>query len=215
MKNKLTRLFIATAAITLAVGCKGKNSVANDPKIVLTTFFEKLSKKDIEGAAKLATKESKGTLELMKKAMDVGENLGNMSEAKKEKDPAEEFKKMQIGEAKIDGDNATVSVSNPSKDDKVVDFPLKKEDGSWKVDFSMGTLMKMGMNQTGKNSNPFNEDNSGLDSAGLSDKMNNFMNGDSLKKGLEQLDSALKNLDPEKMKKMKDALKSLEKVKDQ
>jgi len=213
MKKQLINLFIATAVITLAVGCKGKDNVANDPKTVLSSFFEKMSKKDMDGAAKLATKDSKGTLEMMKKGIEAAEKMGKMGDETKKEDPTEEFKKMKIGEAKIDGDNATVSVSNPSKDNKVVDFPLKKEDGSWKVDFSMATLMKMGMEQAGKNGNMFNEDNSGSDSTGLSDKMNNFMNGDSLKKGLEQLDSALKSLDPEKMKEMKDALKNLEKLK--
>ena len=55
----------------------------------------------------------------------------------KEKDNAEDFKNMKIGEAKIDGDNATVSVTNPGKDNATFDFPLKKEGGDWKVDFSM------------------------------------------------------------------------------
>ena len=62
--------------------------------------------------------------------------------------------------------------------------------------------------EKGDMNNPFN----GSDTAGMSDKMNNLMNGDSLKKGMELLDSALKKLDPEKMKEMKDALKNLDKL---
>ena len=194
MKKNLTALFIAAAAIILAAGCKGKDNVVNDPKSVLTAFFERMSKKDIDGAARLATKDSKGTLDLMKKAMDVGEKMGAMGDSLKKEDPSEEFKKMLIGEAKIDGDNATVSVSNPGKDNNIVDFPLKKEGGSWKVDFSMGTLMKMGMNQATQNGDMNNFMNNS-DTAGFSDKMKNLMNMDSLKKGLEQLDSAMKNLE--------------------
>jgi DNA-directed RNA polymerase specialized sigma54-like protein len=196
MRKNLTALFIAIAAITLAVGCKGKDKVADDPKAVLTAFFERMSKKDMEGAAKLATKDSKGTLEMMKKAIDMGEKMGKMGDSAKKDDPSEEFKKMKIGDAKIDGDNATVSVSNPGKDDKVVDFPLKKEGGSWKVDFSMATLMKMGMNEA--------KQTEGLD-------LNNMMNSDSLKNGLQQLDSLMKDIDPEKLK---ESMKELEKLKE-
>ena len=97
MKKNLTTLFIAAAAVvTLAAGCKGKDKVANDPKTVLTAFFERMSNKDIDGAAKLATKESKGTLDMMKKAMDASKKMGKMSESPKD-DPSEGFKKMKIG----------------------------------------------------------------------------------------------------------------------
>ena len=142
MIKKLNTLLIAATVLTLAVGCKGKDSVANDPKTVLISFFERMSKKDFDGAAKLATKDSKSTMDMMKKAMDAAEKMGGLSDKTKKDDPSEEFKKMQVGDAKIDGDNATVSVTNPSKDNNVVNFPLKKEGGSWKVDFSMATLMK-------------------------------------------------------------------------
>jgi hypothetical protein len=217
MKKIVSTLFAATAVLVLAVGCKGKDTVANDPKAVLAAFFEKMSKKDMEGAAKLATKGSQGTMEMMKKAMtmaeDMKDKMGGLKDSAKEKDPSEDFKKMKIGEAKIDGDNATVSVTNTDKDDKVVEFPLKKEDGAWKVDFSMGTLMKMGMDQVGKKGGFGDIDMP--DTAGASEKMENLFNTDSLQKGMEQLDSAMKNLDPEKMKKLKDAMDELKKLKDQ
>jgi hypothetical protein len=211
MKKKITPFLISAAVMILAAGCKGKDSVSNDPRAVLITFFERMAKKDIDGAAKLATRDSKSTMQMMKKAMDAAEQIGEMPGAVKKNDPSEDFKKMQIGEARINGDNATVSVTNPSKDNNTFDFPLKKEDGNWKVDFSMGTLMKMGMEQAGKNKNFMNDNNAPADTTGISDRMNKLLNGDSLKTGLEKLDSLMKNIDPEKMKKMKDALKSLEK----
>jgi hypothetical protein len=66
--KKIFGFFLLIAFATpVFIGCKGKDSVANDPKTVLTTFFERMSKKDIDGAAKLATKDSKGTLDMMKK----------------------------------------------------------------------------------------------------------------------------------------------------
>lgn len=212
MRRIVTTLILAVAAISFLSGCKGKDSVANDPKTVLITFFERMSKKDIDGATKLATKESEGTMQMMKKAMTMGEEMKDKMGGKEtEKDPAEDFKNMKFGEAKIDGDNATVTVTNPSKDDKTIDFPLKKEGGSWKVDFSMATLMKMGMNQAGKNG--MDDINIG-DTTGASENLENLMNGDSLKKGMEMLDSVMKNMDPEKMKEMKDAMKNIEKLKE-
>ncbi len=203
MKKITANYFVIASAIMLLVaGCKGKDKqVENDPKAVVTAFFERISEKDMDGAAKLATKESKGTLEMMKKAVDAAEKMG-MKDSIGKDDPAEDFKNMVIGEAKIDGDNATVSVSNKVKDDGVKEFPLKKEGGEWKVDFSMATLMKMGMDQAGK------KDDS--DTTGGMDKIKDLMNSDSLKKGLQGLDSLMKEIDPEKMK---EAMKELEKLK--
>lgn len=207
------------------IGCKGKDSVnGGDPKTVLIAFFERMSKKDLEGAAKLATKDSKSTMEMMKKAMEMGETMKDkMGDGKvEENDPAEEFKNMKIGEAKIDGDNATVSVSNPSKGEQAFDFPLKKEDGQWKVDFSMSTLMKMGMNEANKtmNNNDNNFESDGdeynpMDSSFSMEKLNKLMNSDSLKMGLEKLDSLMKSIDPEKMKEFKDIMNKVKKSTEQ
>lgn len=193
---------LAVAVIALAIaGCKGKDGVADNPKAVLIAFFERMSKKDLEGAAKLATKDSKGTMDMMKKAMDMAEKMKGTQ--KEDDDPAEDFKNMEVGDAKIDGDNATVSVTNKKKNE-TVDFPLKKEGGSWKVDFSMGTLMKMGMDKA-------KQDGKEIDQEDI-DKMKNF-NMDSLQNQINSaLDTVKKALSPENMDKMKDAMKELEKM---
>ena len=210
MKKTTTNYFVIASAIMLLVaGCKGKDKqVANDPKAVVTAFFERMSKKDMDGAAKLATKESKGTLDLMKKAIDAAEKMGMKDSIGKE-DPAEDFKNIEIGEAKIDGDNATVSITNKAKNDGVKDFPLKKEGGEWKVDFSMATLMKMGMDEAGKTGTDDNSTND-ADTTGGIDKLKDLMNSDTLKKVLQGLDTLLKEIDPEKMK---EAVKEMEKLK--
>jgi Domain of unknown function (DUF4878) len=207
MKKLTTNYFVITGAIMLLVaGCKGKDKqVENDPKAVVIAFFEKMAKKDLDGAAKLATKESKGTIDMMKKAIDAAEKMG-MKDSKEKDDPSEDFKNMVIGEAKIDGDNATVAVSNKAKDDGTKEFPLKKEDGVWKVDFSMATLMKMGMDKGGKTDTDANYS----DTTGGMDNLKNLMNSDTLKKALQGLDTLMKEIDPEKMK---EAMKELEKLK--
>ncbi|HOZ67906.1 MAG TPA: DUF4878 domain-containing protein [Chitinophagaceae bacterium] len=186
--KKLNILLAAIALMTaIFTGCSGS---AGDPKSVLVAFFDKMSKKDLEGAAKLATKESKPTLDMMKKAMDMGEKFKDANT--KEEDPADEFNNMEIGEAKISGDEATVSVTNKKKKE-TFDFPLKKQDGGWKVDFSMATLAKMGMDKAKKEGDMDQKD---------IDDLKNF-NMDSLNQGLKTLDSALKSIKPEDLEKMK------------
>ncbi|MBK8139949.1 MAG: DUF4878 domain-containing protein [Chitinophagaceae bacterium] len=201
MKKVMNSIFAVAVTALVITGCKGKDGVADNPKAVLVAFFERMAKKDLEGAAKLATKDSKSTMDMMKKAMDMAEKMKGTE--KTEEDPAEDFKNMVVGDAKIDGSNATVSVTNKKKNE-TVDFPLKKEDGSWKVDFSMGTLMKMGMDKAKEDGTEINPEDI--------DKMKDF-NMDSLKKGFETIDSALKSMDPKQMDQMKDAMKELEKMK--
>ena len=153
---------------------------------MLTAFFEKMAKKDIDGAAKLCTKDSKGTMDLMKKGVEAAEKMkGKEGEVKEEDD----FKDMLVGDAKIDGDNATVSVTNTKKKE-TVEFPLKKEDGDWKVDFTMSTLMKMGMDaKKDKGEDLFKEED-------ITDTTLNELKdlGDTLKQKLDEMKNELKDV---------------------
>jgi len=198
MKKIFSFLLLAIAMGSISTGCGGGGMSNASPKEVLVAFFEKLSKKDIEGATKLATKDSKATMDMMKKGLDMAEKMKD--QIKDKEDPTEEFKNMEVGEAKINGDNATVAVKNKKKEEEV-EFPLKKEDGAWKVDFSMATLMKMGMDQKNKHNAMDGEDSmkgmEGVDSA-------------SIQEGLKVMDSALKKVDP---KKLEETMKALEKLK--
>ena len=198
MKKIFSFLLLAIAMGSISTGCGGGGMSNASPKEVLVAFFEKLSKKDIEGATKLATKDSKATMDMMKKGLDMAEKMKD--QIKDKEDPTEEFKNMEVGEAKINGDNATVAVRNKKKEEEV-EFPLKKEDGAWKVDFSMATLMKMGMDQKNKHNAMDGEDSmkgmEGVDSA-------------SIQEGLKVMDSALKKVDP---KKLEETMKALEKLK--
>lgn len=198
MKKIFSFFLLAIAMGSISTGCGGGGMSNASPKEVLVAFFEKLAKKDIDGATKLATKDSKSTMDMMKKGLDMAEKMKD--QIKDKEDPTEEFKNMEVGEAKINGDNATVSVKNKKKEEEV-EFPLKKEEGAWKVDFSMATLMKMGMDQKNKRDG-MPEDN-GMNGMGDVDSA-------SVQKGLEVMDSALKKVDP---KKLEEAMKALEKLK--
>jgi hypothetical protein len=198
MKKIFSFFLLVIAVGSISTGCGGGGMSNASPKEVLVAFFEKLAKKDIDGATKLATKDSKATMDMMKKGLDMAEKMKD--QIKDKEDPTEEFKNMEVGEAKINGDNATVSVKNKKKEDEV-EFPLKKEDGAWKVDFSMATLMKMGMDQKNKRSGMNGDDN--MNGMGGVDSV-------SVQKGLEVMDSAFKKVDP---KKLEETMKALEKLK--
>jgi len=121
------------------------------PEKVLKTFFEKMSQKDFDGAAILATKDSKPAIDMLKQfvAMAVVTNPGAVAA----NDPAEKFKSVEIGKATVNGVNAIVPMKYAT-DSIEVEFPLKVEDGSWKTEFSVATLMKIGMAQMGKRGVP-------------------------------------------------------------
>ena len=74
MKKTMQSLLVGTLMAFMLVSC-GNKAASSDPKVVLKEFFERLSKKDIEGATKLATKDSKSTLDMMKKGLDMAEKM--------------------------------------------------------------------------------------------------------------------------------------------
>ncbi|MFD2921050.1 hypothetical protein ACFS6H_15095 [Terrimonas rubra] len=186
--------------LLLSVGVSSCSSVdKSDPKSVLQAFFDKLSKKDVDGAMALATESSQTTLGLMKMAI----NMAQDGKAAEKKDFADEFKDVSLGEPKIDGDKATVTLT-PKKEQKTVDFILKKEGGSWKVDFSLEALMKMGLNGRGAEGRRSDADT-------LIDQFDE----ETLKRANDVADSILKNMDPKKLEEyQKEGKALLEKYKE-
>jgi|GEM_PF-248473 len=178
-------------ALLLAAGLMSCQS-GSDPKAVLISFFEKLAKKDIDGAAQLATKDSKSTLDMIKKGMDMAQKMD--TSAVKD-DPTKEFRDVEFGEPRISGDTAYIKVTNKNKQQEPSDISLVKEDGKWKVDFSMGALMKMGMSKM--------KENGGTEGA---DHMN--VSPEQMEQAQKMADSMLKNVDPEKMKQIEGVLNS-------
>lgn len=187
-------LFLFAGAAMLIVSCNNKGA-SSDPKAVLVEFMKRLSEKDIDGAAKLATKDSKAALDMMKKAIDMGEKM--KGDSKEEEDPTAEFKDVEIGEAKITGETALVPFKS-KKEKESIDFPLKKEDGAWKVDFSMATLMKMGKDKASQDGGMEGMNESGED-------VN--VSAEDIQKSMQAVDSLMK--DP----KTQEAMKALEKMK--
>jgi hypothetical protein len=184
MKKLLVVLF-AFSALYMS-SCK---SGSNDPKAVLTAFFDAMAKKDIAGARKLATADSKAMFDLMEMGMKMKDNTV-------EDKTSDQFDKakVEIGEAKIDGDKATVSVKE-IKNGESINFVLKKESGNWKVAMDMATMMSMGaekMKDKGMNDEQMGD---------MKEEMEKFknMSADSLNmmmdKGMQALDSLKKAMD--------------------
>lgn len=181
----MKKIFLIAIAgmVMIFSGCK---SGSNDPKAVLAEFMDKLGKKDLEGARKLATAESKTMIDMIEMGMKTNSN--ELDKYSKEK--------MEFGEAKIDGDKAVVPVKE-TESGETLNYILKKENGSWKVAFDKNSIMTMGMEKMKEGGvNMQDSINSALDQ--MKD-INTDSLQDALKEGSKMMDSARKEL--EKLKK--------------
>ena len=198
----MKRIFMAATVIAtvLFTGCK---SGGGDPKTVLLAFFEAMSKKDIAAAKKLATKDSEQMFSLMEMGMKMAKDTkdGEMDKFDKTK--------MEFGEAKIDGDKATVEVKDKEKGE-AVNFILKKESGDWKVAFDKASMMQMGaekMKEKGMDGEAAMDSlNSGLDKL---KNMNTDSLADKMKEGLDKI-KEMQEKNPEAMKKLEEAAKKIQ-----
>jgi Domain of unknown function (DUF4878) len=198
----MKRIFMAAAVIAtvLFTGC---NSGGGDPKTVLLAFFEAMSKKDMAAAKKLATKDSEQMFSLMEMGMKMAKDSKDTEMDKFDKT------KMEFGEAKIDGDKATVEVKDKEKGE-AVNFILKKESGDWKVAFDKASMMQMGaekMKEKGMDGEAAMDSiNSGLDKL---KNMNTDSLADKMKEGLDKI-KEIQEKNPEAMKKLEEAAKKIQ-----
>lgn len=180
MKKLLMGAVVLSSVLMFSCNSADKS----DPKAVLISFFDALAKKDIAAARKLATAESKSMLDMMEMGMKMGEN--------KENDGKYDKEKMEFGDAKIDGDKATVAVKEKTSGE-TTNFTLKKENGSWKVAFDKSSMMNMGMDKMKeKGMDADTTINSGLEKL---KNMNVDSLGDKVKESLEKLEEATKKLE--------------------
>lgn len=124
-------------SIVIISGCKSAGK--GDPKEVLQNFLMALSQKDFSKAKTFATQDSDGMISMMEMGMQSMQNSNPDNHADK---MMELVKNMKIGSPVIDGEQATIPVTD-SKSSESTDFLLKKEKGDWKVAFDMSTLMNM------------------------------------------------------------------------
>ncbi|MCY7292424.1 MAG: DUF4878 domain-containing protein [Ferruginibacter sp.] len=134
MKNLL--LAVTVLCSVAFVSCKS-NSGGN-PNEVLSQFFDAMAKQDSVKIKALTTKDSESMLNMMTMGM-------SMADSKKDLEKYDKTK-MEFGAAIINGDNAKVPVKDKASGE-TVNFPMKKEDGKWKVAFDKTSVMGMGMEQ--------------------------------------------------------------------
>ncbi len=198
LKTRLPYFLFFVLTIAGLFSCSSVDK--SDPKSVLKAFFDKIGQKDIDGAMELATAGSQTTLSLVRMAMSAAQD----GKANVKEDLTQDLKDVTLGEAKIDGDVATIPMTS-TKTNKSVDFTLRKEGGAWKVDFSLESLMKIGLKHANLN-NSLTEDDS-LTIPQFDDE--------TIKRAMDQADSITKNIDPKKMEELqKEMEKALEKYKE-
>lgn len=177
-------LSIITAFVVILSGCS--SSVSSDPKAVLVQFFDAIMHKNMDEAKKYVTKDSEGMLGMMQMGMSNVPDSAREMMFKKEN--------IQMGEAVINGDKATVPVTDKRSGEET-DFALKQEGGSWKVAFDKSTLMEMAqkkMKEHGINGmGGMNNGNENMDS--LQNQLNK-MSPEDKERAQKMMDSASKML---------------------
>ncbi|MEJ7627774.1 MAG: hypothetical protein WKF35_12995 [Ferruginibacter sp.] len=118
----------------LFISCNTPN--AGDPKVVADQFIDAVTRKDMAAVRNLTTAESKFVLDQMENAMKSKDANMKFSEFDRSK--------VKLGKVSISGDNATVQVTE-TKSGEMIELPLKKESGKWKVSLDVSTMMNMAM----------------------------------------------------------------------
>ncbi len=182
----MKKIFAAAAMLCFVILFSGCGSSSGDPKATLTAFFDAMGKKDMEGARKLATADSKSMLDMMEMGM-------KMAKEQKQDDQFDKSR-MEFGDAKIEGDKATVPVKD-KKSGESTNFTLKKEEGQWKVAFDKSSIMQMATDKM--------QEKGGIDSLTQSLDELKKLDTDSVKAALQE---GVKAMDS-----VKEVLKQLEK----
>ena len=140
--HQMKKIISAALVFLLLSATACKTAAGNrDARETLTDFFKALSKRDIAEARKLATTESTPTLDVMEMGFRFANTFKGSEETNAEMKAILE-NDIRIGEPEIEGDKATVPVTN-SKNDRPSYFVLKKQDGAWKVAFDEATLSEI------------------------------------------------------------------------
>lgn len=224
MKKTMGFLCLLALSLFSISSCGDKTAgVGNDPKAVVIEFGKRIGKKDFNGAAKLASAESQEFIQMAAQAMKMAENFKTKPNQKK--DPMANFNNAEIGDAVITGETAVVPFKN-KKEGVEFEFPLVKENGSWKVYFTSETMAKMSR-QSGHDVDPNSfEELKKLDPDQMKkalevaqdvmsdpEKMKMLQEmskefGDP--KNAEALEKMMKQADPEKLKQMQEMMKALQ-----
>lgn len=189
--KSVPHLLMCLIVAMLLTSCNS-TTTSNDPNEVLQLFFESLAKRDIDAASKYVTTDSKPTLEMMKKGLNMAEK---MKDSLPLDNSMKDFEDVVFEPARIMGDSAFVKVSSKTNERPAADFKLLKQSNGWKVDFTMSTLMRMGMKSLNENREL--------------EKDSIEINTEEVQQGLHTADSVLKSMDPKVIQEIQKKLESL------
>jgi hypothetical protein len=135
--QKMMRLvaIIITSVIMSSCGSDG-----GDPKEVVKAFGEKMAVGDFDGASQYVTAAGQMPLNFIKNMTKRLDSMGKIDMKKMVSQMTDKFKNVEIGEAKINGDEAIVPVKS-KEDGREAAISLKKEMGAWKVEFTPDKFM--------------------------------------------------------------------------
>ncbi len=130
----MKKLISYTALLfVILIACNTKSSKPISADETFADFTEAISKKDFVKAKSLATKESEMAIGIIQMGMA---KMGDKGIDKFDKS------KIDFGKAIINGDKALVPLKD-KQSGMVINFPMQKVDGSWKVAFDEKSLFEM------------------------------------------------------------------------
>lgn len=194
-----------TALITASLfSCSNSSTNTDSPTGVVNAFIESSKKGDIEGIKKCLTQQD---VQMIDMGQEIMGRLDSAQANRIKEKTAEDFKKntkdaeIQVGNEKINGDNATVEVST-IRDGKKEAKPLslKKENGQWKISLLSTGMKSLGMTQNIVDTNMKKFINGMKDMKDLSESLTKSLkqlkntNTDSLKKLLDKETGSLEKL---------------------
>jgi hypothetical protein len=133
--NKKLKKLISYSALffALLISCNTNSSKSISADETFAAFTESISKKDFVKAKSLATKESEMAIGIMQMGMA---KMGDKGIDKFDKS------KIDFGKAIISGDKALIPLTD-KQSGMVINFPMQKVDGDWKVAFDEKSLFEM------------------------------------------------------------------------
>jgi hypothetical protein len=132
MGTRIAAAILALAAGALIAGCGGSDG-ADSPEDAVTAFFEATVDKDSEALCASITEESQTQAAEDEDVETCEEGADKAFASEGADEEIAQFENAEVGEAEIDGDTATVSVTSEGNEGSV---DVVKEDDSWKVDIS-------------------------------------------------------------------------------
>lgn len=137
--RRLIYIFICSILFSCA---SNKKDAPKTPNETFVIFSNAITKKDFSTALKYATKESQIIVRILASSLKKEKNIGALQPF--------DSSSFDFGNAVIKNKEATIPLTN--KESKMtINFPLKMEDGVWKLSFEANSFIDMIMSATKEN----------------------------------------------------------------